>query len=80
MCAAEPRKESIYRWIRLSGLVTLIPIVLAAGPLAGYYAGDWLCGRFGLPRWVSLAGMVAGLLGGIRETVTIIRAALRETR
>lgn len=71
-----PSKDTIYRWIRVSGLLTLIPIILCVGPIAGYMAGDWLQRQFGFPSWTSVACAALGFLGGVLETVRVIRAAL----
>lgn len=77
MSAQRPDKETAYRWIRVSGLLTLIPIALCVGPLAGYAAGEWLRDAFSLPGWVPAACAACGFLGGVRETVRVIGAALR---
>ena len=80
MAAKKPDKETVYRWIRVSGQITLIPIVLCAGPLGGYYAGEWLTKAFHLPGWTTNACVLIGLAGAIRETIRILRIALKETR
>jgi hypothetical protein len=72
--------ERSFRWIRISGLLALIPIVLAAAPLAGYIAGDWLVKTFHSPRYVMIACVIIGFVAGVRETVKIIEAALKATR
>ena len=77
MRAQRPDKETIYKWIRVSGLLTLIPISLFVGPIAGYAAGDWLANKFNLPIWTSIICSLFGFLGGALETIRIIRVALK---
>lgn len=73
-------KAAIYKWIRVSGLLALIPISLFAGPFAGYMAGEWIARRFGAPLWTPAACAGLGLLGGAVETIRVIRAALTYTK
>lgn len=77
MAAQKPVKETVYRRIRVSGLLTLIPIALCVGPLAGFAAGEWLRDTFSLPHWVPAACAACGFLGGVLETVRVIKVALR---
>jgi hypothetical protein len=69
-----------YKWIRVAGLLTLIPIVLAAAPLAGYIAGDWLIYQFGFPRHTTIVCVIIGFAASVRETIKIIQAALKATK
>lgn len=77
MNTQKPGKETVYKWIRVGGLLALIPITLCVGPIAGYIAGNWLVKEFALPPWVLAACVLSGLSGGILETINIIRAAIR---
>jgi hypothetical protein len=66
-----------FRWVKVGGLLTLIPIVLAAAPLAGYLAGEWLMLKFRFPRHTTIVCVIIGFAASVRETVKIIKAALR---
>jgi len=71
------KREDIYRWIRLGGFLSYIPVALLTGPLAGYVVGDYLTKRFGIaPVAVPICAAV-GTAAGITETVRIIRLVLR---
>lgn len=70
-------KQEIYKWVRLGGLLSFIPFVLAAGPVAGYLAGGYLVNRFGFPDITPAALGMVGFIAGARETVRIIRIALK---
>ena len=66
----------IYKWIKIGGLLSFIPIVMAAGPLAGYFLADYLEKRFGAPPYVSYILITVGFAAGVRETIRIIKIAL----
>jgi hypothetical protein len=68
----------LYAWIRTAGFLSLIPLVLAGGPLAGYLAGDLLVTRFHFPSYALVICVIIGCVAGIRETVVIIRAAIKQ--
>lgn len=56
-----------------AGLALTIPMILAAGPLAGLLLG-WLLQRwFGLGSWIVIVMLVLGLIAGARETIKVIR-------
>lgn len=70
-------KQEIYKWIRLGWLLSFIPFVLAAGPIAGYLAGEYLVKRFGFPPFTSIVLAAVGFLGSARETIRIIKIAIK---
>jgi uncharacterized integral membrane protein len=76
----DKKKADIYLRIRVGGLLCFLPLVLFAGPFAGYVVGDYLQKRFGLPAYVSLFLITVGLVASAMETVRIVKAALRESR
>ena len=71
------KKQVFYKWVKLGGMLSFIPIVLAAGAIAGYFLGDYLTKRFNFPAWTSLVLMALGFAGSVRETIRIIRIALK---
>ena len=73
-------KQEIYKWIRLGGLLSFIPFILVAGPMAGYLAGEYLIKRFGLPPFTSFILATLGFVGSARETIRIIKIALKTDR
>jgi len=77
MASSEQKKKDIYRWIKIGGLLSFLPFILAAGPLAGYALGDYLEKKFGFPHYASLIFIALGFAGSIRETVRIVKMALR---
>ena len=73
-------KRELYKRIRIGGLLSFIPFILAAGPLAGYLAGEYLSKRFGFPPLTPAVLAGIGFLAGVRETIRVIRIALKTDR
>ena len=67
----------VYKWIKIGGLLSFIPIIMAVGPLAGYFAADYLEKRFGLPGYTSVIFITIGFVASARETIKIIRLELK---
>jgi hypothetical protein len=74
--ADERKRRESYRWIKVASLLSIIPFVLVAGPLAGYIAFDYLKDRFGAPEYLSYILIVTGFAASVRETIRIIKIAL----
>jgi len=74
------QKEDRYKGIKTVGFVSFIPFMLAAGPLSGYFVGDFLQKKFNLSRWIVLFGIVFGFLAAIIEIVKILKAIGRVSR
>ena len=69
-------KKEVYKWVKIAGLISFIPVMLSAGPLGGYFFGDFLEKKFSLPSYIIYISMGIGAIAGIRETVRIIRIVL----
>ena len=70
-------KVEVFRRIKVAALLSLIPIVLAAGPLVGYAAGYYLIKLFKFPHYTLVVCAIIGFIAAARETIKIIRTALR---
>ena len=73
----DKRKSDLYKWIKIGGLLSFLPFVLAAGPLGGYMLGSYLEKRFGLPAYILVISITVGFAVSVRETVRIVKIALR---
>ena len=71
------KSEEFYVRIRTAGLLAIIPIVLATGPLGGYLIADLLVKRLGFPGYTIAFCVIIGFIAGIRETIKVIRIALK---
>lgn len=67
----------VYKWIKIGGLLSLIPFVLIAGPLMGYLAYDYLHKSFGVQEYISYILISIGFAASVRETIRIVRITLR---
>jgi len=74
--SSEGKKREVYNWIKVGGLLSLIPFVLVAGPIMGYIAFDYLKKQFGTPPHVSYILITIGFAASVRETIRIIKIAL----
>lgn len=79
MALTNPKTE-VYTWVKIGGFVLFIPGILFAGPMGGYFLGDYLIKHFGLPSYASPLLAIVGLVAGIAETVRIIKIILRMDR
>ena len=77
MTIDQDKKSRTYKRIRIGGLLSFIPIILAAGPMAGYFLADYLKVKLGLGAYVYPLCVTAGFIASARETIRIIKLALR---
>ena len=77
MTQGDKRKADLYKWIKIGGLLSFLPFVLGAGPIAGYFLGNYLEHKFGLPGYVSIVLVTVGFIGSFKETIRIVKIALR---
>ncbi len=70
-------KKNLYKWIKLSGLITFIPFVMISGPIAGYYIGMYLKNVFGFRDAAFNICIVVGCIAGMYETVRLIRKIIK---
>lgn len=66
-------KEQIYKQIKVAGIALCIPFVLAAGPLAGHFAGEYLRNKFNLGPAVTIVSITIGFVLSAVETVKLIK-------
>jgi len=55
-----------------------IPMMLAAGPLVGYFLGLWLDRWLDTDPWFTVIGGILGFAAGVNETIRVIRTIQRE--
>jgi len=70
-------KNEIYKRIKISGILSFIPLILAAGALGGYFIGDYLEKKFNLAPFIAILCSAIGSAAAILETVRIIKLALK---
>ena len=70
-------KKELYKRIKIAGILSFIPFVLAGGVLGGYLMGDYLGKKsffisFAMPICIGI-----GILVSILEVVRIIKLAVK---
>lgn len=76
---ADQQNDNGMRGMRTVGLVTLIPMVMLAGLLVGYYFGNWIDGRFGTSPWGKIVLSILGTVAGIKQTIGLIQEVIRDS-
>ena len=72
------KPEDRYSMLRQAGLVTLIPFLLLASPLVGYFLGRFLDRMLHTSfLWIVFLGL--GFIAGAREVYRIIVRVSKET-
>jgi hypothetical protein len=66
------QKDDFYKRVKIAGMIAFIPIMLAAGPFAGYFAGDYLVRKTGL-AYILFICIGLGFMASIMEIIRIIR-------
>jgi hypothetical protein len=72
-----PSKKEVYTWIKIAGLLSYIPVVLVAGPLAGYFCGELLAKKFVLTPLIVIVLIGLGIIVSIIEAIRIIKLTLK---
>ena len=72
-----PHKKEIYKWVKLAGFASFIPLVLAAYPLTGFLVGDYIRNRFYPQSHPEAVFSLIGLCAAIVEVIRIIRAMIK---
>ena len=70
----EPKPDNQkYKLARQMGLAITIPMVLASGPLIGWFIGTWLDKKLGTTPWIFIILLILGVVASVRETIKIIK-------
>ncbi len=73
MSQTDKKKAEFYKLAKIWGLISFIPVVLAAGPIAGYFLGEYLERKFGFAPYISMSLVAIGFIAGAREVVRILK-------
>ena len=72
--------EEIYRQIRTVGLLFMVPVVVGAWPIAGFFLGDFLQQRFAWPAYSNLMFAALGLMAGVLEISMIFKVLPKDKK
>jgi hypothetical protein len=73
-------KRPTSRLIRVASLATLIPFMMAVGPLMGWFIGQWIGRRLSYESTGALIGLAFGLAAGAREAYGMTRRIIDEMK
>ena len=76
--ASSQDERDLYRLLRQAGVFMSIPMLLAAGPMVGYFLGRFLDEKWSIAPWGLVSGLLIGLLAAVRETIRLIRRAIQD--
>ena len=77
MAHHDKSKADLYRWIKIGGLLSFLPFVLVAGPVAGYILGNYLEKKYGTPVYLLIVLITIGFAASLKEAIRIVKLALR---
>ena len=70
-------REELYKWLKISGMLSFIPIILLTGVFAGYFVGEYLKSKFKLSPSISFICISIGVASSIMESIRIIKQVLK---
>jgi F0F1-type ATP synthase assembly protein I len=75
----KPRKRKGRSEFRQLGLLGTIPILLAVGPLVGFFIGKWLDSKLGTEPYLLILFLIFGFISSGREIYKLIKRAEKES-
>ena len=71
-------KDDRYLAMRRAGLLTTVPVLLAASPIIGFFIGRFLDGKFGTDPLLTYLFLILGFVAGAVQVAKMARLANRE--
>ena len=71
-------EEDRYQAVRQVGLLTTIPILLAASPIIGFFMGRFIDGKLGTDPVFSIIFVVLGFIAGAIQVTKMVKRANRD--
>jgi ATP synthase protein I len=72
------KEEDKYYQLRQIGYLTVIPILLAVGPILGYFIGNFLDKKLRTQPYLMIVFIVLGFVASGREVYQLIKKAYKE--
>jgi ATP synthase protein I len=69
------KRDDKYSTYRQIGILTTIPILMAVGPILGYYIGDFLDRKLGTTPYLMVVFIVFGFVAAGRGVYDLIKRA-----
>lgn len=71
------RKQELYKWIRVAGMLSFIPFVLIAGIFAGYFIAELLIKNFAFTQHAIPIFVTLGILISLIEVMRIVKLVIK---
>ena len=71
-------KDAFYSQVKQLGALTAVPIILVAGPIVGYFIGNWVDNKFRLYPWGTVLFLILGFVASGREIFRLTKQILKE--
>ena len=75
---AEENKEDKYSLYKQIAILTTIPIILAVGPILGYFLGNYLDKKFNTSPYLMIALIIFGFVASGRQVYSLVVRSLKE--
>ena len=72
------KKAAYLRQLKQIGVLTAVPIILFAGPMAGYFTGNWIDSKFRFYPWGTILFLILGFVASGREIFRLLSQVLKE--
>jgi ATP synthase protein I len=66
-------KDKKSSYVRQIGLLGSIPMLMAVGPLVGYFVGEWIDDWLGTAPWFTTIFLILGFVAAGKEIYNIVR-------
>jgi F0F1-type ATP synthase assembly protein I len=73
------KKEEYYSYLRQAGIYTVIPIILALGPIIGYYIGSFLDRKFHTEPYLMILFLIFGFIAAGKEVYNLTKRAMKDS-
>jgi len=72
-------KDGKSGWMRQASLLAVIPIIMVAAPLVGYFIGSLLDRWLGTEPWLVVVFIILGFVASGKEIYNILRRVNKDT-
>ena len=75
---AGEKKESKYSSYKEVAILTTLPIILAVGPILGYFLGNYLDKKLNTSPYLMIAFIIFGFIASGKQVYSMVVRSLRE--
>ena len=71
-------EDDRYLAMRRAGLLSTVPVLLAASPIIGFYIGRFLDGKLGSDPALGIVFLILGFIAGAVQVAKVVKLANRD--